>query len=237
MSSSSNALPLSGSSRFVVCNGGRQQLPPDQMRAGRRIPGSRRIFTGRSSTSQCPVPIHVRPSVTVQPSRESNGQSIPGTRRIGSPQPQGPFDDPRNRVNSIPNRQATLVSLPEEALGWRDRISSGRSPPCASSLGAKAAVRRGIVKQHRPHEPQKLRVPHSPRDEPVERLLVDRGEEKPATSSLSPQAPRCPFAVTRRKNSINRLLAASVPLPFRQAKESRMKIDSNTRSWWETRRW
>jgi hypothetical protein len=54
--------------------------------------------------------------------------------------------------------------------------------------------------------------------------------KKLATSSLSAQARRWPFAVAARRNDISRSLAASAPLPRRQAYESWMKWRSNTGS-------
>ena len=50
------------------------------------------------------------------------------------------------------------------------------------------------MKEHRPREPQKLRVPHPPRDQPVERLLVDRGKE---ARDIQLERP-CPPAPIRR---------------------------------------
>ena len=61
--------------------------------------------------------------------------------------------------------------------------------------------------------------------------------KKLATSSFSAHAARLPFAVACARKRISRSLAASVPLPMRQAKESWMNIGSKTRSWCPTSRW
>ena len=53
----------------------------------------------------------------------------------------------------------------------------GRSRARRRWSRAIAVVSRRIVKEDHSRQPQKLRVPHLRRDEPVERLLVDRGEE------------------------------------------------------------